>query len=950
MDEIARETTADAVSEGAAREAALREILDIISTSRDDEAPVFNAILKLARELCEAETSFLLLVEPDREGLNYFGAVGEGAEDLETGFSIPIDDPMGVTTAARTGEVVHNANLKDDDLYREGHPIRVKLVEEAGIHAQLAVPLLQNGEATGVIALNRREAKAFTADEIALVEAFAAQAVIAIENVRQFREVQTRLERETATREILHVISQSREDGQPVFDLICDRAARLCGATAARLHLITDDGGHGRFIAKFGDSIDGFDIGFEYPLSNPGPVSTAIRTAEPVNIADIADDDLHRSGDPIRVKLVEECGGHSYLVVPLLRDGVSIGAMTLTRSEVRPFAPDDVALVENFAAQAVIAIENVRQFREVQERLERERASAEILDVISRSRDDDQPVFDVIVETVSRLCDAPLAYLCVLNEERSHVTIPALTGARPEFAPALRRFNEPVENDFLFAVKSSRDCDVIRFDDLAETDLYKSGNEYRIKMVDEEGMRSVLCVPLESDGVGYGCIVLYRREVAPFTEEDVELVRGYAAQAVIAIQNVRQFRELQERLKRERASAEVLEVISQSRDDEQPVFNAILERTAHLCQTDLATFSLMNEDGTHLEYAAHFGRTLHTYEVGVDRWSLDSTLQIAESAREGRIVHNVDLRETQLYKDGDRWRRQLADDEGVRSFLTVPLIASDGRPIGCIGIYRKEVRAFSDDEIAMVETFASQAVIAIENVQQFKALESLNAELGDRVEAQVGELERMGRLKRFLPSQVADAVVSRGDDILSSHRALIATLFCDIRGFTAFCERAEPEETIEVLQTYHEEMGRLLAEYGAGVEHRMGDGIMAIFNDPLPCDDPAGDALRLAIAMRARMEELCRKWKRLGHRLGFGVGISLGYATVGMVGSEGRYEYTASGTSVNLAARLCDHAEDGEILLSPRAATAVEDDFEVAPHGEVTLKGIQDAVQVYKIA
>jgi class 3 adenylate cyclase len=208
----------------------------------------------------------------------------------------------------------------------------------------------------------------------------------------------------------------------------------------------------------------------------------------------------------------------------------------------------------------------------------------------------------------------------------------------------------------------------------------------------------------------------------------------------------------------------------------------------------------------------------------------------------------------------------------------------------------------------------------------------------------------MGRLKRFLPAAVADTVVSSGSEaMLKSHRALLGVLFCDIRGFTAFCETAEPEETIEVLQTYHEEMGKLIDVHGAGVDLRMGDGIMVLFNDPLPCEDPAGDAVRLAIAMRERMVELCGRWKRLGHRLGFGVGVSLGYATVGMVGYEGRYDYTASGTSVNLAARLCDLAKDGEILLSPRAHTAVEDDFEATSNGEVSLKGIREPVEVFRL-
>ena len=289
---------------------------------------------------------------------------------------------------------------------------------------------------------------------------------------------------------------------------------------------------------------------------------------------------------------------------------------------------------------------------------------------------------------------------------------------------------------------------------------------------------------------------------------------------------------------------------------------------------------------------------------------------------------------------------------------------SQGEGIGCLILFRREVRPYTDDQIALVETFAEQAVIAIDNVHQFRALEaktlevqaqaaslqSLNEDLEQRVARQVNEIERMGRLKRFLSPAVANALISSGDESkLASHRSLIATLFCDMRGFTAFCETAEPEETIEVLQAYHEELGQLISAHGGGVDKRMGDGIMVIFNDPLPCEDPAGDAVRLAVAMRQRMVGLCQRWKRLGHRLGFGVGISLGYATIGMVGSEGRYDYTASGTAVNLAARLCDRAEDGEILLSPRAYTAVEDEFQAESNGEIRLKGIREPVEVFRL-
>ena len=322
---------------------------------------------------------------------------------------------------------------------------------------------------------------------------------------------------------------------------------------------------------------------------------------------------------------------------------------------------------------------------------------------------------------------------------------------------------------------------------------------------------------------------------------------------------------------------------------------------------------------------------------------------------EGQILHMTDCRDDALYHDRHPARILLADVEGVRTILAVPMI-SNGISLGAIALYRREVKPFDADQIELAKTFADQAAIAVENMRQFKALENrtaeveaLNTDLEDRVATQVDQLERFGRLRRFLSPQVADAVLSSGDDaLLSSHRAMIATLFCDIRGFTAFCETAEPEEAIEVLQTYHEAMGALIAAHGAGVDHRSGDGIMVIFNDPLPCDDPTGDAVRLAFMMRDRMAELCNGWRRHGHRLGFGVGVSLGYATVGIVGSEGRYDYTASGTAVNLAARLCDHAADGEILLSPRAFTAVEEQVEVESVGELEFKGIHAPIAVVR--
>ena len=579
---------------------------------------------------------------------------------------------------------------------------------------------------------------------------------------------------------------------------------------------------------------------------------------------------------------------------------------------------------------------------------EREAAMSEILEVISQSRADEAPVFDAILSNAQRLCGAPCGFLNMITGDGEHLEIMA-DGTEP-FEPFRTGWRWPINSKLLVA-RSVRERAILQVEDVALDPLYAQGSEDRVTVV-KAGVRTVLTVPLVSDGLGIGSIALFRREPQPFAPDEIALVQTFAEQAVIAIENVRQFRELQTRLEREAATGEILGAISQFRDDDAPVFEAILENAARLCKAPHAFLQLRNVAGTHLEIAGqNFAKSKMSDLLRADLTPLHNNEgSISVQVLNAAIPSQYD--DIRLLKGTESYTSQVSyavEAEGIRTLLIVPLIA-DGEGIGVIMLYKQEVAPFKVDEISLVETFAAQAVIAIENVKQFKALEKLNTELGDRVDEQVGEIERMGRLKRFLPPAVADTVVSLGSEkMLKSHRALLGVLFCDIRGFTAFCETAEPEETIEVLQTYHEEMGKLINAYGAGVDHRMGDGIMVLFNDPLPCDDPAGEAVRLAIAMQERMAELCVGWKKLGHRLGFGVGVSLGYATVGMVGYEGRFDYTASGTAINLAARLCDEAKDGEVLLSPRARISVEDDFLVESRGEISMKGIREPVEVFRI-
>jgi class 3 adenylate cyclase len=233
---------------------------------------------------------------------------------------------------------------------------------------------------------------------------------------------------------------------------------------------------------------------------------------------------------------------------------------------------------------------------------------------------------------------------------------------------------------------------------------------------------------------------------------------------------------------------------------------------------------------------------------------------------------------------------------------------------------------------------------------QAAQLAEWNRTLEQRVAAQLAELERVGRLKRFLSPQLAELIVSSGDEkLLESHRREITVVFCDLRGFTAFAETAEPEEVMGVLREYHAAMGALIFQFEGTLERFAGDGLMVFFNDPLPCPDPAARAVRMAVAMRGRAGELAAMWRKRGHELGFGVGIALGYATLGRIGFEGRFDYGAIGTVTNLAARLCSEAQGGQILISQRVYTAVEELLEAAPVGEFTLKGLHRPVAVYNV-
>ena len=392
-----------------------------------------------------------------------------------------------------------------------------------------------------------------------------------------------------------------------------------------------------------------------------------------------------------------------------------------------------------------------------------------------------------------------------------------------------------------------------------------------------------------------------------------------------------------------RATSEILHVIRTSPTDVGRVFEAIVHSSVVLCNSLFA--NVFEFDGDVLDYVASHNIDPAHQELLADKYPM----QPDNSQVSGRVILTGKTVRVEDVLADPNYDQRFPNRLGWRRMLGVPMLRDD-TPIGTIVVGWAEPGPIDSDHEALLTTFADQAAIAVEIASQGKQLEDLNRTLEARVAAQVRELDRLGRLRRFLPRQLAEAIASSGDEsILQTHRREVSVVFCDLRGFTAFSEIAEPEEVMSVLGDYHNIAGPVIEQHGGTLERFLGDGLMILFNDPMPCDAPAEQAMRLSVVLRESMAEVCSNWEAQGYQLSFGVGIAHGFATLGRIGFEGRVDYTAIGTVVNQAARLCDEARPGDILVTQRVANLTKGLVEVEPIGELNLKGLRQPINGFRV-
>jgi GAF domain-containing protein len=770
----ARESKAELekkLTEALEQQAATSEILRVISTSPTDVQPVFETIVRSAVSLCGS--LFANVFRFDGELLHFVAGHNVGpsyVELLRAKYPMRPDISQVSGRVLLTKSVVRLEDVLADPDYDQRFP------QAMGWRKMLGVPMLRQSDPLGVIVVGWAEPGPVSKVQEALLKQFADQAVIAIENVRLFdaeqgrtRELSEALDQQTATSEVLQVISSSPGELEPVFRAMLENATRICEAKFGTLYTYDGNGFH---AAAFHNAPPAFvEARKREPVIHPPPDTPLGRVASTKQVAQVADITATRpyiARVPFVVAAAELGGYRTVVSVPMLKEDELIGAINLTRQEVRPFTDRQIELVSNFAKQAVIAIENTRLLNELRQRtddvseaLEQQTATAGILSVISNSLNDTQPVFDAIVESGLKLF--PGATVVILLADGNKVDAAAIAAPDPAGIEALRRrLPIPLTREYMTST-AILDRRIVDVPDVANPppELAVGARNFLAS-----GYRANTIMPMMRGDVAIGALTVARRAPGPLADKQRAVLKTFADQAVIAIENTRLLNELSESLQQQTATADVLKVISRSAFEIKPVFETLIESAVKLCGATRGFVSRF--DGKLLRFAAGYNVTPELREYFEQNpFAVDRRSNTGRAALERRTVHNIDVRADPEYTYGGH------QVDPYRTVLAIPMLKADDL-LGVILIYRHEVLPFTDSQIALMETFADQAVIAIENARLFDEVQARTRELARSVE----ELRALSEVSQAVNSTlnlqtVLDTIVAKAAQLSGTEAGAI---------------------------------------------------------------------------------------------------------------------------------------------------------------------------------
>jgi GAF domain-containing protein/anti-sigma regulatory factor (Ser/Thr protein kinase) len=742
-----RDTLQRRLADALAREAASAEILASIRSSRETAQPVLDAIVRNLQRLFGTAFAAVLLA---REGkVEIVAAAGKArfVEGMRAGGAMRLEDEeLLVVRAMRRAQVLRLCPVIGNP---DAPPKTERLARRTGFNSIIAAPILREGVAIGAVGTAKTEAVPFDDAQVALIQSFADQAVIAIENTRLFNETKEALEQQTATAEILKVISSSPTDVQPVFQTMGASVRRLCGAEVS---VISRFDGELLQLAEVHVAEEGEEEARAmFPMRPDAETMSAraFRSRAVVHVADVLAEAAYALKHQARAGR-----WRGALAVPMIREGQVIGVIGVGREEPGLFSESQVELLKTFADQAVIAIENTRLFNETKEALEQQRATSDVLGVISSSPTDVAPVYGAILENVTRLCEANIAALFLYDG--AFLTAVAHRNATPEFAKHLDALRVAPSRETPTR-RAALEQSVVHVEDvLSDTSFSPSPAHIR------ERPRTVLSVPLLREAALVGVITIWRREARLFTDQQVALVKTFADQAVIAIENVRLFNETKEALEQQTATAEILKAISSSPTNIQPVSDTIAERAMVLCGGSFGLVARFDGELVHLTSICGFSR--EAMEVIRPLYPLKPG---SDSVTARSIRDRVPAQIQDVLVDPEYAHKVVAREARYRSLLSVPLVRG-GQVIGAITVGRPQPGAFPQKLVELLQTFADQAVIAIENARLFnetrEALEQQTA---------IGEILRVISDSPTTVQPVLEAVAARAARICDATDARI---------------------------------------------------------------------------------------------------------------------------------------------------------------------------------